>query len=59
MRDTVSRQMLDEQPFFDPGAVRKWLETVDAVELRAQRDQAFMMLTAPTFACILQGRYRL
>jgi asparagine synthase (glutamine-hydrolysing) len=59
MRDTLSSRILDEQPFFDAGAVRKRLEIVDAVEGRAQRDQEFMLLTAPMCACILQERYRL
>jgi asparagine synthase (glutamine-hydrolysing) len=59
MRDTLSSRILEEQPFFDPQAVRAKLESVDAVEGRAQRDQAFMVLTAPMCACILQERYGL
>jgi asparagine synthase (glutamine-hydrolysing) len=59
MRDTFASRILEDQPFFDAGAVRKQLESLDAVEGRAQRDQAYMMLTAPMCACILQERYRL
>jgi hypothetical protein len=39
--------------------VRAKLESLDGVEGRAQRDQAYMMLTAPLCACILQERYQL
>jgi asparagine synthase (glutamine-hydrolysing) len=59
MRDTFAGRILDDQPFFDAQAVRATLEGLDAVEGRAQRDQAYMMLAAPMCACILQERYGL
>jgi asparagine synthase (glutamine-hydrolysing) len=59
MRDTFAGRILDEQPFFEPGAVRSELERLDEVEGRAQRDQAFARLTTPMCACVLQDRYRL
>jgi asparagine synthase (glutamine-hydrolysing) len=59
MRATFASKILDEQPFFEPKLVRERIAGLDAVEGRAARDQAFMGLTGPICACILQQRFRL
>jgi asparagine synthase (glutamine-hydrolysing) len=59
MRDTFASRILDEQPFFEPAVVRARVAQLDAVQGRAQRDQAFAGLTAPMCACVLQERYGL
>lgn len=59
MRSTIASRILDEQPFFEPRAVRERFATLDSIEGRAARDQTFMALAAPICACILQQRYGL
>lgn len=57
--DILTSRVLDEQPFFDASKVRNSFAHLDAIEGRAERDQAFMRLMGPVSAVILHQRYAL